>query len=120
MNIKPTPGPWRAKRLETYTDPGYVIVYPDASKPGVHMRRLDYRGCLTEQDANLIAEAGTVYHETGLTPRQLAEQRGQLLEALERAHMALTGYLPAHRNAVTDAAIDVARTTLANVRNRRP
>lgn len=37
-----------------------------------------------EQRANaqLIAEAGTVLHETGLTPRQLAQQRAELLEAL--------------------------------------
>lgn len=34
-------------------------------------------------NARLIAEAGTVYHETGLTPRQLAEQRGELVAALE-------------------------------------
>ena len=33
-------------------------------------------------NAQLIAEAGTVLHETGLTPRQLAEQRAELLEAL--------------------------------------
>ena len=32
--------------------------------------------------AFVIAEAGTVLHETGLTPRQLAEQRAALLEAL--------------------------------------
>lgn len=37
-----------------------------------------------EADARLIAEAGTVAHETGLTPRQLAEQRAELLaEAIE-------------------------------------
>lgn len=35
-------------------------------------------------NARLIAEAGTVLHETGLTPRQLAEQRAELLEALEQ------------------------------------
>jgi hypothetical protein len=34
--------------------------------------------------ARLIIEAGTVFHETKLTPRQLAEQREELLEALER------------------------------------
>jgi hypothetical protein len=33
-------------------------------------------------DAFLISEAGTVLHETGLTPRQLVEQRAALLEAL--------------------------------------
>lgn len=39
--------------------------------------------CDNPADARLIAEAGTVYHETGLTPRQLAEQRGELVAALE-------------------------------------
>lgn len=40
-------------------------------------------GVLTEADANLIAEAGTVANETGLTPRELLKQRDELLEALE-------------------------------------
>lgn len=30
-----------------------------------------------------IAEAGTVHNETGFTPRQLAEQRDKLLDAME-------------------------------------
>ena len=34
-----------------------------------------------ESKAELIAEAFNVAHETGLTPRQLAEQRKELLEA---------------------------------------
>ena len=32
----------------------------------------------------LIAEAGTVANETGLTPRQLAEQRAELLTVLQK------------------------------------
>ncbi|CCH04040.1 hypothetical protein NH44784_000481 [Achromobacter xylosoxidans NH44784-1996] len=36
-----------------------------------------------------------------------------LLAALNTAHMALIGYLPAHRNAVTDAAIETCRATIA-------
>lgn len=32
--------------------------------------------------ASLFAEAGTVHHETGLTPRQLVEQRDALADAL--------------------------------------
>lgn len=42
-------------------------------------------------NANLIAEAGTVYHETGLTPRQLAEQRAELLLLCRTALDAWTG-----------------------------
>jgi len=33
--------------------------------------------------ASLFAEAGNVFHETGLTPRQLVEQRDALAEALK-------------------------------------
>ncbi len=34
------------------------------------------------QDGGFIADAFNVHRETGLTPRQLAEQRAELLEAL--------------------------------------
>jgi hypothetical protein len=69
--MKPTPGEWRAKQLGGYENPGWVVLWPD--KGGTHMRRLDYQGNFTEADARLIAEAGTVFHETGLSPRQLAD-----------------------------------------------
>jgi len=36
-----------------------------------------------EANAELIAESGTVYHETGLTPRELLDQRNALWDALE-------------------------------------
>lgn len=38
----------------------------------------------TYDDALLIAEAGSVYNETGLTPSQLVEQRAALLKEMER------------------------------------
>lgn len=37
----------------------------------------------TEANAKLIVEAGNVANESGLTPRQLLEQRNEMLEALE-------------------------------------
>jgi hypothetical protein len=36
-----------------------------------------------EANARLIAEAGTVASEYGLTPRELLEQRNEMLEVLE-------------------------------------
>ncbi len=54
---KRTIGPWKAHRLASYRDPGWVILWPDTSKPGVHHRRLDYQGNFTEQDARLLAAA---------------------------------------------------------------
>lgn len=35
-------------------------------------------------NANLIAEAGMVAYETGLTPRQLVKQRAELLKACKK------------------------------------
>jgi len=52
----------------------------------------------------------------GAVKRQAEGAPGEqisLRRALEQAYMALIGYLPAHRNAVTDAAIEAARAALA-------
>ena len=50
----------------------------DWSKGAHH--QFDFNG--SEPDARLISQAFNVADETGLTPRQLAEQRAELLEAL--------------------------------------
>lgn len=42
-------------------------------------------------NANLIAESFNVAHETGLTPRQLADQRAELLEAAQFAYSVFRG-----------------------------
>jgi hypothetical protein len=75
---KPTPGPW------------YFCCYPTgnggfvyAGGPGGPSICDLSEHELPEQNGNFIAETGTVYHETNLTPRQLLEQRNQLIELLE-------------------------------------
>jgi hypothetical protein len=50
-----TKGPWKAKQLATYHEPGWVVMWPD--KGGAHMRRLDYQGNFTGADAAVIAAA---------------------------------------------------------------
>lgn len=66
--------------------------------------------------ARLIAEAGTVLHETGLTPRQLAEQRAELLEALKRLYGC---YSTSHSPATRESCWDQARTAIANATQQR-
>ena len=106
MNTKPTPtpGPWLLWH-SGYANAPYVLhVGPppvldrrghlDWKHGGEYigevssqrMRLDDQENIIQEGAANatLIAEAGTVYHETGLTPRELAEQRRELLEALQK------------------------------------
>ena len=63
-------------------------------------------------NARLIAEAGTVATETGLTPRQLAEQRAELLEALRQVVM------DAEDRGVTQASINKALSTIARAEGR--
>lgn len=72
-----TPGPWKWD--------GSVSVKATESTDSMTLVALVYeRGSgSVENNARLIAEAGTVATETGLTPRQLAEQRAELLDALE-------------------------------------
>lgn len=49
-------------------------------------------------NAQLIAEAGTVKNETGFSPRQLANQKAELLEALE----AMYNTYPAHARSTSE------------------
>ena len=74
---KPTPGPW------------YYVPYPagiggfvnagDPSGPAI-CDVSPYEQ--PEINGRFIAEAGSVFHETNLTPRQLLEQRDELANAL--------------------------------------
>lgn len=65
--------------------------------------------------------AGNFLIAKGATPADvvaLHEARAaiaELIEAAQAGHMALIGYLPTHRNNVTDAAIEKLRAALANV-----
>lgn len=76
---KPTPGPW------VYVAIDGSIINPNGindNKDSWHVAELTSNdGCLAA-NGNLIAEAGTVYHETNLTPRQLLEQRDALISVM--------------------------------------
>lgn len=61
------------------SDWGYVIQAGTAVRVAASLRE----GIEGNANADLIAEAFNVATETGLTPRQLAEQRAELLEALQ-------------------------------------
>lgn len=94
-HAKPTPGPWEAVHNGHFWD---ILTQRDGLIGDVCASQYIYHDgepvprnkseAIAAANARLIAEAGTVHHETGLTPRQLAEQRAELLEALEAiSHM---------------------------------
>lgn len=79
---KPTPGPWD---LWGYSNPSQTIAAPT----GFVAQTL---GGNDEANARLIADAGTVFNTTGLTPSQLVE-RVKELEELEEVVLRTAGYL---------------------------
>ena len=82
--IKPTPGPW----VMTEGKCIYINARVDGKRRFI-LQRSTGEGCginveaeQVRADCRLIAEAGTVHHETGLTPRQLVERVKEMEEAL--------------------------------------
>lgn len=79
MTTKHTTGKWYCTNTdEDCTPSGYPKVWCN----GLLVCEVYEGEDNTEREANarLIAEAGTVASETGMTPRQLADQRKELLE----------------------------------------
>lgn len=86
---KPTPGPW--------------IVQYDQNSVAIGLYHIKFRSELDEveiarvfgkDNAHIIAEAGTVYHETNLTPRQLLEQRDELQERVRELEAQISEQRP--------------------------
>lgn len=67
-------------------------------------------------NAALIAETFNVYHETGLTPYQLADQRAELLEALQKIPQRYLDDMDAH----TPAASELIRAAIARATGEQP
>jgi len=99
--------------LANYADPGWVILWPD--KGGSHLRRLDSSGNFIEEDARLIAEAGTVHHECGLSPRELQERCSAMEAALQHCEQMLMKYAidRVDHEAIEGEALEIIRAALA-------
>ncbi|CAB5514491.1 hypothetical protein LMG26857_03550 [Achromobacter anxifer] len=81
--LKPTPGPWRVVAHNNPT----VQPNDDWTVQGPNGEAICFEGKGLPEDGDnstLIAEAGTVHHETGKSPRQLADE----LNGLEAARIA--------------------------------
>jgi hypothetical protein len=88
-----TPGPWAAKRLVSGSYPGHVIIWPDKSKGGLHMRRLDsFSGSFSEADAYLIAAAPELLEvlEEMLNMMDSGDEHGHSSEWYLEAHAAIS------------------------------
>lgn len=93
-----TPGPWNARRMRHHTE--IVSAGPRGRRVCMVHRCREVTGVIdSEADARLIAEAGTVLHETGKTPRQLADALAEVerlmreREAIRNCALKYLGYL---------------------------
>ena len=92
---KPTPGPWYAKNHVVHTDAMPKRFWGEANQysgPYIVMQTGLYSGpddATTYANARLVADAGTVFHTTGLTPSQLVER----VKELESSHKVTLGLL---------------------------
>jgi hypothetical protein len=87
MESKYTPGPWEI------IENGISMYGPNAlsiAEDGDSLVAIIAESTFARANAHLIADAGTVAHETGMTPRQLAESHARLLAALETIEARLT------------------------------
>lgn len=112
--IKPTPGGWHfggVNRCTIYDRFGQRIAN---SFEGVMAVQRSDSEC--KANAAFIAEAGTVYHETGLMPRQLVEQRDALVRELE----AVRDWAVTERAALRKQEIDSIDCALALVKGAKP
>lgn len=96
-----TPGPWKFGKELTARSGEWLVSFDAGSKGrGIAIAETRAGSGNEEANARLIAAAP------------------ELLAALERAYMALIGYLPAHRNDVTDAAIGAAHAAITKATGR--
>lgn len=111
--MKPTPGEWIVSpmtpcRVDTLN--GAISVSWSSNHDGGARERE------AEANARLIAEAGTVHHETQCTPRQLVEQRDALVERVKELEEALRNICDeqdAQQGYASLAAYDQARAALS-------
>jgi hypothetical protein len=87
--MKPTPGPWTQGTSRN----GMECVWLDGETEPAHRMGpvQSWIDCGTAANARLIAEAGTVHHETGLTPRQLVERVKELEGIVRAGHSDIDG-----------------------------
>lgn len=74
--MKPTPGPWKVSQ-----NVSRHVVGPTGGV--IASAELSCKQEISEANARLIAEAGTVFHDTGLSPVQLVEQRDELVAVVK-------------------------------------
>lgn len=118
-DLRITPGPWTISG--SIYDPNLVhaAIWADGESQYPTVASV-MTGPHAAANAEFIAEAGTVAHETGLTPRELLAQRDALVEALRDLLGAETScYAGPEAAKLRTEARACARAALAKIRGEK-
>lgn len=120
---KPTPGPWEAieKQDADQSEGSHFIRCSIGALGYWRGHKRDHEDCnwiLNGPDARLIADAGTVFHTTGLTPSQLVERVKELEEACKHCEDLLMRHEINCINGeeIADTALAMLRAALSKAR----
>ncbi|UBB18326.1 hypothetical protein [Comamonas odontotermitis] len=116
--LKPTPGPWIADDNEGFSP--WTIwsrMTPSGNgAPGPVIARIEGDSAEADDSATLIAEAGTVFHECGLSPRELLEGYRELRKTLQDLEASYQFLKPAgHQDSDTQKSARAALATYKEV-----
>lgn len=120
--MKPTPGPWIADDNESYS-PWRIwsrMTPTGHGEPGRLIAEVIGADAQADDDARLIAEAGTVFHETQLSPRQLVEQRDELASCLGTMQLHVVELCTAFRIPFPQATLDRASAAIPKCEGSKP
>lgn len=108
--LKPTPGPWCVSSTNQYQ----YKVASITSSTGIYADTVPTPNSIMS-DATLIAEAGTVFHECGLSPRGLLELCRAMEAALQHCGQMLMKYgiNRVDHEAIEDEALEIIQAALA-------
>lgn len=111
---KPTRGPWFTDEAQP-DDLFRYVMHGEGDSFGYVCRISTNGNANPESDARLIAEVGTVHHETGLTPRQLVERVKELEEACRHCEDLFMRYEinRANGEGIADGALVILRAALS-------
>lgn len=118
-----TPGPWELQTSNSWRRIGTAgarFADGDVLAPTTHRgdNHPDLAARQEDLDFIVAADPATVMVLLDEIDRFKAENV-ELLSALQQAQMALIGYLPAHRNDITSAAIDRAQAAIDTMSAKR-
>ena len=116
-------GDWVNGRIGGIDESGWCEVWATEKGGGKSLPFVACKHQDMQANAAFIAVAGNVFHETGLTPRQLVEQRDALAAALEGCAQDLrdvTRHFNPHPESVIGKNLAKASAALALVKGATP